>query len=128
VAVPDGRGKGGDSGSCSSPGEPHRHYCSHGRVGSVSLDGVRAHRGSLLIDNPGSWRTLVRDISLEEPFQAEVWVCGKLTREGKPDIQQRIDLDAGKPGDSIKAVCLAARPGSIASTSAGWGTIKCRPG
>jgi hypothetical protein len=112
VAVPDGRLKGGDFEFLYRPEEDRTAVTARTDAsGAFRLDGVRAHRGSLLIDNPGSWRSLVRDISLEEPFQPEAWVCGKLTREGKPIIQQRIDLEGGKPGESIKAVCLTGPSG-----------------
>ena len=112
VAVLDGRLKGGDFGFLYRPEADRTAITARTDAsGAFRLDGVRAHRGSLLIDNLGSWRSLVRDISLEEPFQPEAWVCGKLTREGKPVIQQRIDLEGGKPGDSIKAVCLTGPSG-----------------
>ncbi len=112
VAVPDGRFKGGDFEFLHRPEDDRTAVTARTDAsGAFRVDGVRAHRGSLLIDNPGSWRSLVRDISLEEPFQPEAWVCGKLTREGKPVIQQHIDLEGGKPGDSVKAVCLTGPSG-----------------
>ena len=112
VAVPDGRLKGGDFEFAHRP-EADRTAVT-GRTdasGAFRLNGVRAHRGPLLIDNPGSWRSLVRDISLEEPFQAEAFVYGKLTRDGKPVIRERIDLDGPKPGDETKAICWTGPAG-----------------
>jgi hypothetical protein len=112
VVVPDGRLKGGDFEFLHRPEEDRTAVTARTDAsGAFRLDGVRAHRGSLLIDNPGSWRSLVRDISLEELFQPEAWVCGKLTREGKPAVRQRIDLDSHKPEYSVKAVCLTGPSG-----------------
>jgi len=116
VAVPDGRLKGGDFEFLHRPEEDRTAVTARTDAsGAFRLDGVRAHRGSLLIDNPGSWRSLVRDISLDEPFQAEAFVWGKVTHEGKPAIRQRIDLVSSKPGDNspadAKAACLTGPAG-----------------
>jgi hypothetical protein len=116
VAVPDGRLKGGDFEFLDRPEADRTAVTAHTDAsGAFRLNGVRAHRGALLIDKPGSWRSLVRDISLDEPFQAEAFVCGKVTHEGKPAIRQWIDLDAGKPGHNApadaKAACLTGPAG-----------------
>ena len=116
VAVPDGRLKGGDFEFLDRPESDRAAVTARTDAsGAFRLNGVRAHRGSLLIDNPGSWRSLVRDISLEEPFQPEAFVCGKLTREGKPVMRQRIDLCGSRPSDGVKAACLTGPSGEYLS-------------
>ncbi len=112
VAVPDGRLKGGDFEFLHRPEADRTAVAARTDAsGAFRLNGVRAHRGSLLIDNPGSWRSLVRDISLEELFQPEAWVCGKLTREGKPAVRELVELESDKPRDPVKALCLTSPSG-----------------
>jgi hypothetical protein len=121
VAVTDTRFKGGDFAFLSRPEADRTAVTARTDAsGAFRLDGVRAHLGAVLIDKPGSWRSVVRDISLEEPFKPEAWVCGKLTREGKPLAHQRIDLETGRSVngttapwsvDRIKAVCLTSPSG-----------------